>query len=135
MSSSSKMGPEVFVRVFYLKGLSADALKNFPKGRVCISSELSSSKSSTSFSSIGGSGGKINEITWNASDGMIKWAVSTEEMTHLKAVQPKLKLTVMLQAEGGGELHNYGYVLLDMRDLAREITPQSFKIHGMNGLL
>jgi len=65
---------------------------------------------------------------------MIKWSVSTEEMTHLKAVQPKLKLNIMLQSEGGsGELHNYGYVLLDMRDLVRVVTSQSFKVHGMNG--
>lgn len=131
-SSSSKMDPEVFVRIFVLKGLSADALKNFPKGRVSISSELSNTIASTSFSAIGGAG-KINEVVWGVNDGMIKWSISSEEMTHLKAVQPKLKLNVMLQAEGGGEPQNYGYVLLDMRDLAREISPQSFKIHGMNG--
>lgn len=57
-------------------------------------------------------------------------------MQHLKAVQPKLKLNVMLHPESaaaGGEPQNFGYVLLDMRDLTREISQQTFKIHGMNG--
>lgn len=126
-------GPEVFVRVVQLKGLSADALRNFPKGRVTVSSELSNVKASTQPAQIGASKA-VNEVTWGTNEGMIKWSVSTEEMTHLKAVQPKLKLNIMLQSEGGsGELHNYGYVLLDMRDLVRVITSQSFKVHGMNG--
>lgn len=126
-------GPEVFVRVVQLKGLSADALRNFPKGRVTVSSELSNVKASTLPAQIGASKA-VNEVTWGTNEGMIKWSMSTEEMTHLKAVQPKLKLNIMLQSEGGsGELHNYGYVLLDMRDLVRVITSQSFKVHGMNG--
>lgn len=57
-------------------------------------------------------------------------------MQHLKAVQPKLKLNVMLHSESAaaaGEPQNFGYVLLDMRDLTREISQQTFKIHGMNG--
>ena len=60
--SSSSMGPQVFVRIFNLKGLSADAIKSFPKGRVSVTSELSGSKAQTSLVAIGGSAGKINEV-------------------------------------------------------------------------
>ena len=133
MSTDPKHGPEVFVRVSGLRGLSTEVLRNFPKGSVCISSELGQIRASTAYSPIGESG-KVNEIAWNAADGLIKWSISTEEMAHLKAYQPKLKLSVLiLPQQGGREGSNYGYVILDMRDLTREIVPQWFKIHGMNG--
>ena len=121
------------MRVSGLRGLSTEVLRNFPKGSVSISSELGNVRASTAYSPIGDSG-KVNEIAWNAADGLIKWSISTEEMAHLKAIQPKLKLSVLiLPQQGGREGSNYGYVLLDMRDLTREIVPQWFKIHGMNG--
>jgi len=124
--------PEVFVRIVGLRGLSADALRNFPKGRVSINSELDGVRATTGSAGIG-EAGKVNELSWNTSDGLLKWSISAEDMTRIKAVQPKLKLNLMIQAASGGEPNNYGYVLLDMRDLAREISPQWFKIHGMNG--
>ena len=72
-------------------------------------------------------------MNWGANEGLIRWSISTDEMQHLKAVQSKLKLNVLLHAEGGDEPQNCGYVLLDMRDLTREILPQALKIHGMIG--
>lgn len=60
-SSSSASGPQVLIRIYHLKGLSADVIKSFPKGRVSVSSDLSNMKAQTALATIGGSG-KINEV-------------------------------------------------------------------------
>jgi len=55
-------GPQIFVRVFSLKGISADVIKRFPKGRVSISSELGNEKVQTSLANYGSGSQKVNEV-------------------------------------------------------------------------
>tara|TARA_B110000090_G_C13288833_1_gene411121 strand:- start:270 stop:608 length:339 start_codon:yes stop_codon:yes gene_type:complete len=73
-------------------------------------------------------------VAWSAGEGLLKWDVTMDELTNLKAIQPKLKLHIVIHSANSSESSPAGYVLIDMRDLSRgEIKSQAFKTHGMNG--
>eukprot|EP00605_Chrysophyceae_sp_TOSAG23-4_P002988 GSChrysophyteH1.ASY1.ANO1.3291.1 assembled CDS len=77
------------------------------------------------------------KVAWNATDGLMKWEISPDEFQQMKAVQPKMKLHIMVHAASGDDKAEAGYALIDLRDLGRgEIKQQAFKTHRMpNGLL
>lgn len=54
-------GPQIFVRVYSLKGLPADVLKRYPRGRVFVSSEVDNVKTQTGLVAYGGAV-KANEV-------------------------------------------------------------------------
>ena len=127
------MSSNVFLRVFGLKGISANMLNRYPKGKVWCSAELGSHKLETVKNGIGGGALAVNEVSWSATDGFLKWEMSREEISNLKTIQPKIKLHIMIQSEGKAPV-SMGYVLVDMRDLTRaEIKNQPLKVHGMTG--
>ena len=127
------MSSNIFLRVFGLKGISPNMLNRYPKGKVWCSAELGSHKLETVKNSIGGGALAVNEVSWSATDGFLKWEMSREEISNLKTIQPKIKLHIMIQSEGKAPV-SMGYVLVDMRDLTRaEIKNVPLKVHGMTG--
>jgi hypothetical protein len=123
--------PQIFVRIFSLKGLSADVMRKHPNGRISVSSELLSIRSETHPQSIGGKI-KANEVNWSDGLGLMKWDTPLDSIQHIKSIQPKLKLQIVVHDDNGSTTLN-SFVLLDTRDLMREIKNQSYNIHGMNG--
>jgi len=133
------MTHQLYLRVFSLTGLGAEHIRRFPKGKVSISAELGNTKASTAEVSFGSGSVKLDQVSWSASDGLLKWEVSDDELQQIKAVQPKIKLLITVHADTTGrnpsqQTADAGYVLIDMRDLSRgEIKQQVYKTHGMQG--
>ena len=133
------MTHQLYLRVFSLTGLGAEHIRRFPKGKVSISADLGNTKASTAQGAFGSGSVKVDQVSWSASDGLLKWEVSDDELQQLKAVQPKIKLLITVHADATGrnasqQTADAGYVLLDMRDLSRgEIKQQAYKTHGMQG--
>jgi hypothetical protein len=73
-------------------------------------------------------------VSWNATDGLMKWEINPDELQQMKAVQPKLKLHVMVHSADGKDSTEAAYLLVDLRDLGHgEIKQQPFKTHRMPG--
>ena len=66
---------------------------------------------------------------------MLKWDLSNSEIQSIKASQPKLKLNIIAHGDKGSEVESQicGNVLIDMRDLMREIKQQTYKVNNMPG--
>jgi len=133
------MTHQLYLRVFSLSGLGAEHIRRFPKGKVSISAELGNAKANTARAAFGSGSVKVDQVSWSAADGLLKWEVSDDELQQLKAVQPKIKLFITVHADSTGrnasqQTADAGYVLIDMRDLSRgEIKQQVYKTHGMQG--
>jgi len=65
----------------------------------------------------------------------LKWDISNSEIQSIKASQPKLKLNIIAHGDKGSQTESQvcGNVLIDMRDLMREIKQQTYKVNNMPG--
>ena len=124
--------PQVYIRVFSIKGLPADIIRKYPKGKVSIQSEITQKKIETKPISFGGKV-NLNEVTWSVSDGVLKWDISEAEVRDIKALQPRIKLNIIMHNETSTQAIPTGFITIDIRDLMAEINQKWFKINGMNG--
>ena len=127
-----KSTPQVYIRVFSIKGLPADVIRKYPKGKVSIQSEITQKKSETKPIAFGGKV-NLNEVTWPTADGVLKWDISDAELRDIKALQPRIKLNIIMHNETSTQSIPTGFITIDMRDLMGEINQKSFKVNGMNG--
>ena len=128
------MSTTLYVRVFGISGVAAEHMRRFPKGKLSVTAELCNTKSSTAQCHFGNDSVKLDQVAWNAKDGLLKWEINPDELQQMKAVQPKLKLHIMVHAATGNDSAEAGYVLVDIRDLSRgEIKQQVYKTNRMPG--
>jgi hypothetical protein len=129
------MATQIYIRVFNLAGLGADHIRRYPKGKVSITAELSKQKVSTSLCSFGNNSVKVDQVAFSANEGLLKWEISPAELHQMKAVQPKLKLHIMVHsATNLNDSVEAAYVLIDLRDLSKgEIKQQAYKTNKMPG--
>jgi len=127
-----KLSPQVYIRVFSVKGLPADIIRKYPKGKVSIQSEITQKKNETKPISFGGKV-NLNECNWTVNDGVLKWDISEAEVRDIKALQPRMKLNIIMHNETLTQSAVTGFITVDMRDLMGEINQKWFKVNQMNG--
>jgi hypothetical protein len=127
-----KLTPQVYIRVFSIKGLPADTIRKYPKGKVSIQSEITQKKNETKPISFGGKV-NLNECNWTVNDGVLKWDISEAEVRDIKALQPRMKLNIIMHNETLTQSAVTGFITVDMRDLMGEINQKWFKVNQMNG--
>ena len=124
--------PSINLRVHGLKGLHADVMKKYPRGgRIHIGARLGGVLQETE-PVPWGTGIKRNEVSYTIKQGSLKYNIPSSILQEIKASTPRVKLKIYASNYGDDkDPLNIGYIVMDMRDLNRGFTEQTYKINGM----